>query len=534
MARRSLRPHLNQIRGWVRQGRTDAWIAHQLEVTVQQIEAFKRENELAARRARRADGSGARLRRRDRPPRRGRRAHRRRARGRRGRAPRRSAARPRRRPAGPRRRREGRAAARRAEAGDDEDDRGRGRRGRRTRTPPSRGAAGGAAGAGAARPARRELEGTFDHGEEGYGLWLDPAVADNPVYAEHWAGHRPVERHDRGGPDRDPPRRRGRRRRRLTTPSSPGRSRSGAGSSAACSEQSIVHPVRRGLPQPQARARLRPATRCTSTPRSTPTNSSPRSTTCTATTCHRRAYVERFDTGERIADVLARGAAGSSSATCSWSCAGRGTARRSPASPARSTRRRCRSPRREASARSPTARTRRSCANSSRCAPRSRGPCRRRGSSSARRRASTRPVTTLYSDGVVAQIEDVATLRDFRRRGLARATVSAAIDAALEMGHELIFIVADDDDWPQGPLRAARVRPGRPGVGVHPAGPGASGARRDAVAGAGSAPPRRRGRVSSAASAGRPRSRWPRARSGRTRRRPRSAGPRPTARRARR
>src|SRR3954471_12588173 len=46
MARRSLRPHLNQIRGWVRQGRTDAWIAHQLEGTVQQIEAFKRENDL--------------------------------------------------------------------------------------------------------------------------------------------------------------------------------------------------------------------------------------------------------------------------------------------------------------------------------------------------------------------------------------------------------------------------------------------------------------------------------------------------------
>src|SRR3954453_23766502 len=46
MARRPLRPHLNQIRGWVRQGRTDAWIAHQLEVTVQQIETFKRENDL--------------------------------------------------------------------------------------------------------------------------------------------------------------------------------------------------------------------------------------------------------------------------------------------------------------------------------------------------------------------------------------------------------------------------------------------------------------------------------------------------------
>ena len=36
------------------------------------------------------------------------------------------------------------------------------------------------------------LEGTFDHGEEGYGLWLDPAVQDDPTYAEHWAGHRPV------------------------------------------------------------------------------------------------------------------------------------------------------------------------------------------------------------------------------------------------------------------------------------------------------------------------------------------------------
>ncbi len=39
---------------------------------------------------------------------------------------------------------------------------------------------------------RKPLEGTFDHGEEGYGLWLDPAVQDDPVYAEHWAGHRPV------------------------------------------------------------------------------------------------------------------------------------------------------------------------------------------------------------------------------------------------------------------------------------------------------------------------------------------------------
>ncbi len=56
MARKSLRPHFNQIRAWAREGRTDAWIAHQLDVTVQQINAFKRENELAPEDA---DGNGA-------------------------------------------------------------------------------------------------------------------------------------------------------------------------------------------------------------------------------------------------------------------------------------------------------------------------------------------------------------------------------------------------------------------------------------------------------------------------------------------
>jgi predicted GNAT family acetyltransferase len=58
-------------------------------------------------------------------------------------------------------------------------------------------------------------------------------------------------------------------------------------------------------------------------------------------------------------------------------------------------------------------------------------------------------VTTLYSDGATAQVEDVATLRDYRRRGLARAAVSAAVDAAVEMGHRFVFIVADNDDWPK-------------------------------------------------------------------------------------
>src|SRR5512133_4343369 len=46
MARRSLKPQLNQIRTWVRQGRTDAWIAHQLDVSVGDIRSFKREHEL--------------------------------------------------------------------------------------------------------------------------------------------------------------------------------------------------------------------------------------------------------------------------------------------------------------------------------------------------------------------------------------------------------------------------------------------------------------------------------------------------------
>ena len=59
MSRRSLRPQLNQIRGWVRQGRTDAWIAHQLEVTVQQIQAFKREHGLEPDGDAAADGAGA-------------------------------------------------------------------------------------------------------------------------------------------------------------------------------------------------------------------------------------------------------------------------------------------------------------------------------------------------------------------------------------------------------------------------------------------------------------------------------------------
>ena len=47
MARRSLRPQLNQIRAWVHQGRTDAWIAHQLEVSASELREFRRQHDLA-------------------------------------------------------------------------------------------------------------------------------------------------------------------------------------------------------------------------------------------------------------------------------------------------------------------------------------------------------------------------------------------------------------------------------------------------------------------------------------------------------
>jgi ribosomal protein S18 acetylase RimI-like enzyme len=58
-------------------------------------------------------------------------------------------------------------------------------------------------------------------------------------------------------------------------------------------------------------------------------------------------------------------------------------------------------------------------------------------------------VTDLYSDGRIAQIEDVGTLEEFRGRGYARAVVTKALEVARSEGHELIWIVADDNDWPK-------------------------------------------------------------------------------------
>ena len=55
----------------------------------------------------------------------------------------------------------------------------------------------------------------------------------------------------------------------------------------------------------------------------------------------------------------------------------------------------------------------------------------------------------LYSDGATAQIESVLTLEPYRRRGLGRAVVAEAVRAALDSGHDFVFLVADDEDWPK-------------------------------------------------------------------------------------
>ncbi len=56
---------------------------------------------------------------------------------------------------------------------------------------------------------------------------------------------------------------------------------------------------------------------------------------------------------------------------------------------------------------------------------------------------------TLFVDGTDAQVEFVDTLEEYRGRGVARAVVLRAIEAAHEAGAEHVFIIADDDDWPK-------------------------------------------------------------------------------------
>jgi hypothetical protein len=166
-----LRSQLNQIRAWVRQGRTDAWIAHQLDVPASELREFRRRHELAAeeeeagdfelrdeieaeieaatREADTAEGE---------------------ERGE---------------PEEEPETEDGKPEGEKVEDEEPEGEDGKPEGGRRRRRRRGR--------RGAARPAA-SMQATFDHGtEDGFGLWLDPAVEDDPAYAEHWAGHRKVE-----------------------------------------------------------------------------------------------------------------------------------------------------------------------------------------------------------------------------------------------------------------------------------------------------------------------------------------------------
>lgn len=55
----------------------------------------------------------------------------------------------------------------------------------------------------------------------------------------------------------------------------------------------------------------------------------------------------------------------------------------------------------------------------------------------------------LYSDGHTLQIESVVTLSGSRNQGLARAVVLEGVRVARDEGHDLIFLVAEEDDWPK-------------------------------------------------------------------------------------
>jgi hypothetical protein len=152
MARKSLRPQLNQIRAWVRQGRTDAWIAHQVGVPASQLRDFRHRHGLTAEgeepdpdldlRDEIEAEIEAELGEPEPEP-------------------------------------EEEEGATDEGEGDAEGSEQTGRRRRRRR----RGRRG--------RGRRRPIEATFDQGdEEGYGIWFDPAIKDDPTYAEHWEGQK--------------------------------------------------------------------------------------------------------------------------------------------------------------------------------------------------------------------------------------------------------------------------------------------------------------------------------------------------------
>jgi hypothetical protein len=160
MARRSLKPQLNQIRAWVQQGRTDAWIAHQLEISAQELRDFRKQYDLNPD----AENAGGEIDLRDEIE----------------------------------AEIEAATEAEEAEKADEPEDEADGDEEREDRSEDGEGSGAGRRrrrrrGRRGGRGRRKEIEATFDHGDEdGYGLWLDASVKDNPVYKESWAGKREV------------------------------------------------------------------------------------------------------------------------------------------------------------------------------------------------------------------------------------------------------------------------------------------------------------------------------------------------------
>ena len=68
-------------------------------------------------------------------------------------------------------------------------------------------------------------------------------------------------------------------------------------------------------------------------------------------------------------------------------------------------------------------------------------------------------MSKLRSDGRVAQVEDVYTVPEARGRGFGRAVVARAVELARDDGHDLIFIDADDNDWPKQLYARVGFRP---------------------------------------------------------------------------
>lgn len=168
MAKKPLKSQLNQIRAWAREGRTDAWIAHQLDVSASELRGFRKRHGLGAEEEFSPDDDlrdtiEAEI----------------------------------------------EAAGFADEESEDEiedeepddeldedeaedddsaepDADGDEKPGRRKRRRRRRGGGG--------RRPGVNMEASFDHGDdEGYGLWLDASIADDPVYDEHWKGHSAVE-----------------------------------------------------------------------------------------------------------------------------------------------------------------------------------------------------------------------------------------------------------------------------------------------------------------------------------------------------